>query len=533
MKMIRLTAVVLSAVLSVSLADEVILKSGACIGSNLLAQSPEVSNYHCEASPSDCAVGEEWWDPFKTAEDGLRCHFSSVARYDDLNEKHIESTRTIDSTTKTREDLTFPGIVNLSNAYANSLPSAELTKKSLMTQSAFPKVVQNNQHVTPSIQGDKTIPTRGACIDANQSAQSQVSNYHCETSPYYCDAGEEWWDLIKTAEEGLYCNHLMTSYNKLNKETHKLTRKRKLLTHTSATKLSDDRMLQVICNDDDYNVLMKFHESMSGINWTNDEDWGENRHCCTWKGVECAGDRVNKISLVKNNLSGLIPSEIGSLTELTELTLGNNKINGVIPHEVGNLAKLRILALNKNEISGELPTHLGKLGQLERMFLGINLLTGEVPCEIWGMANLEKLVLNNNNFTGAIVIQDADNCNESTRRLQQKPNAKYQTINEIYLNDNDLSGTIPTEFGKFTTLSILDLTNNRLTGSIPAELCALGDIVSSDSNVGQCPITYNTGVGIKEVSLGEGGIDSMSSQQMRRGNGLLFLVSFLMINICA
>ena len=143
----------------------------------------ELSNYHCEASPYYCAVGEEWWDPFKTAEDGLHCHFSSVARYDDLNEKHIESTRTIDSTTKIREDLTFPevghtvpgvipGIVNLSNAYANSPPSAELTKKSLRTQPAFPKAVQHNQHVTPSIQGDENLPKRGACIDSNQSDQS-------------------------------------------------------------------------------------------------------------------------------------------------------------------------------------------------------------------------------------------------------------------------------------------------------------------------------------------------------------------------
>ena len=40
---------------------------------------------------------------------------------------------------------------------------------------------------------------------------------------------------------------------------------------------------------------------------------------------------------------------------------------------------------------------------------------------------------------------------------------------QLQLNDNDLSGTIPSEFGP-TSMSGLFLHNNRLTGKIPATL---------------------------------------------------------------
>ncbi|MCY4647934.1 MAG: hypothetical protein OXE73_13795 [Gammaproteobacteria bacterium] len=42
-----------------------------------------------------------------------------------------------------------------------------------------------------------------------------------------------------------------------------------------------------------------------------------------------------------------------------------------------------------------------------------------------------------------------------------------------WLNDNNLSGSIPPELGSLSSLHVLDLDENRLTGSIPP---ALGDL---------------------------------------------------------
>jgi len=47
--------------------------------------------------------------------------------------------------------------------------------------------------------------------------------------------------------------------------------------------------------------------------------------------------------LYSNNITGKIPIELGSLTNLVSLDLYSNKITGLIPEELGNLKKLRFL----------------------------------------------------------------------------------------------------------------------------------------------------------------------------------------------
>jgi len=56
-----------------------------------------------------------------------------------------------------------------------------------------------------------------------------------------------------------------------------------------------------------------------------------------------------------NQLTGSIPSEIGNLTNLTELVLAVNQLSGEIPESVGNLTNLISLDLRENQLSGEIP----------------------------------------------------------------------------------------------------------------------------------------------------------------------------------
>jgi Leucine-rich repeat (LRR) protein len=44
---------------------------------------------------------------------------------------------------------------------------------------------------------------------------------------------------------------------------------------------------------------------------------------------------------------------------------------------------------------------------------------------------------------------------------------------ELYLEENDLNGTIPTELGLLSNLEYLDLDRNLFTGTIPASLASL------------------------------------------------------------
>lgn len=47
--------------------------------------------------------------------------------------------------------------------------------------------------------------------------------------------------------------------------------------------------------------------------------------------------------LYSNNITGKIPIELGSLTNLVSLDLYSNKITGTIPDELANLKNLRFL----------------------------------------------------------------------------------------------------------------------------------------------------------------------------------------------
>jgi hypothetical protein len=75
---------------------------------------------------------------------------------------------------------------------------------------------------------------------------------------------------------------------------------------------------------------------------------------CTWQGVGCApfgaldGNMITSLDLHGNVLTGTIPSEIASLTNLRTLDLHGNQLGGTIPLEIGNMASLIILNLSDN-----------------------------------------------------------------------------------------------------------------------------------------------------------------------------------------
>ncbi|MBD1911721.1 MULTISPECIES: DUF4347 domain-containing protein [unclassified Leptolyngbya] len=123
-----------------------------------------------------------------------------------------------------------------------------------------------------------------------------------------------------------------------------------------------------LLNADDYAALKALYQSTGGENWTDNtgwKDWDFNSNTppdvsvvSQWKGVSLMGDRVTSIGLSSNYLSGTIPVELGTLSELQSLNLYGNQLTGSIPSELGNLANLTHLYLNNNQLNGEVPQPL-------------------------------------------------------------------------------------------------------------------------------------------------------------------------------
>ncbi|KAI5434141.1 hypothetical protein KIW84_021125, partial [Lathyrus oleraceus] len=158
-----------------------------------------------------------------------------------------------------------------------------------------------------------------------------------------------------------------------------------------------------------------------------------------------------------NQIYGVIPERIGQLIGLTYLGIGNNFLEGTIPNSVGKLKNLVILNWQENKLSDSIPLSIGNLTILSELYLSDNKLEGSVPFSIRYCTQLLILSIAINKLSG-------DLPNQTFRYLDG--------VIYIYLNNNCLTGPIPSEFGNLKHLSHLYLHSNNLFGEIPKDLAS-------------------------------------------------------------
>ncbi|XP_073012660.1 LOW QUALITY PROTEIN: receptor-like protein EIX1 [Typha latifolia] len=88
---------------------------------------------------------------------------------------------------------------------------------------------------------------------------------------------------------------------------------------------------------------------------------------------------VTTMDLSRNNLSGVIPEEIGDLRQLRNLNFSRNHLVGMIPEKIGDMLSLESLDLSSNKLSGAIPQSITKLTFLDHLNLSYNNLSGRIP----------------------------------------------------------------------------------------------------------------------------------------------------------
>ncbi|HEY9628110.1 MAG TPA: DUF4347 domain-containing protein [Coleofasciculaceae cyanobacterium] len=268
-----------------------------------------------------------------------------------------------------------------------------------------------------------------------------------------------------------------------------------------------------LLNANDYAALKALYQGTNGVNWTNNTGWKDWDFSSStppdlsvvsqWQGLLLDGDRVTTISLTNNNLAGSLPTELGNLSNLQDLTFNKNQLNGSIPSSLGNLNKLEIIALNNNQLSGSIPSELGSLSTLKTLNLSSNQLSGSLPTELGNLSNLQDFTLSSNQLSGSIPagfggLSSLKSFSLSTNQLSGSIPVELgnlTNLTSIALNNNQLSGSIPAGFGSLSNLTALTLNNNQLTGSIPVELGSL-------SNLKTLILQFNQLTGSIPVELG-------------------------------
>ncbi|CAL4911063.1 unnamed protein product [Urochloa decumbens] len=213
--------------------------------------------------------------------------------------------------------------------------------------------------------------------------------------------------------------------------------------------------------DDPYSALSRWSES--------DPD------PCRWPGVTCANvssssspsqPRVVGVAVAGKNISGYIPSELGSLLFLRRLNLHGNRLSGGIPAALSNASSLHSLYLYGNRLTGRLPVALCDLPRLQNLDVSGNALSGEVPLDLRNCRSLQRLVLARNAFAGEL----------PAGVWPEMPN-----LQQLDLSSNAFNGSIPPDLGELPRLAgTLNLSHNHFSGVVPPELGRLPATVTLD-----------------------------------------------------
>ncbi|XP_076898074.1 leucine-rich repeat receptor protein kinase HPCA1-like [Bidens hawaiensis] len=228
--------------------------------------------------------------------------------------------------------------------------------------------------------------------------------------------------------------------------------------------------------------------------------WDDDSDPCTvgsWKGITCTNGRVTKITLSSMQLSGELPEDIDQFTELEILDLSYNKdLGGLLPSKIGNLKNLKNLILVGCSFNGPIPETIRNLESLVYLSLNSNSFTGRIPPSVGNLKNLVWLDLSTNNLNESLPVSS-----QTMPGLDNLTHAKH-----FHLGDNQLSGDIPLRlFNSNMKLIHLLLENNNLTGTIPSTLGLVTSltVVRLDKNLlrGSVPSNINNLTNTTEMFL--------------------------------
>ena len=262
----------------------------------------------------------------------------------------------------------------------------------------------------------------------------------------------------------------------------------------------------------DKDILTLVYQQAGGEGWDeSDKEGWLSDNLADWSNVTVNDEgRVTELKL--QDPKGMIPAEIGGLTELKKLTIYMRNKKGEDPEscipgtisELKNLESLIITCsvpctapslaemsglktlslrcpksaypeiggrdlteITLNDFHGASPESIYEMKDLKKLVINPNELDGGISPKIGQLTNLEHLQIDFSQFIGSVDVPEASLPEE----IFSLTNLKY-----LFLRGVATTGKIPASVGGLTNIKSMILTNLGLYGELPKELGDLPNI---------------------------------------------------------
>ncbi|KAJ6376239.1 hypothetical protein OIU77_001082 [Salix suchowensis] len=210
--------------------------------------------------------------------------------------------------------------------------------------------------------------------------------------------------------------------------------------------------------------------------------------------------KLVSLDLSKNDNPSLEPISfdklVQNLTQLRELRLSRVDMSLVAPDSLMNLSSsLSSLILNSCGLQGKLPSSMRKFKHLQYLNLGKNSFSGPIPYDLEQLTELALLVLSGNeNDYLSLEPTSFDKLVQNLTQLRDlrlsmvdmsmvAPDSLMNlssSLSSLILYSCRLQGKFPSSMRKLKHLQCFNLGENNLTGSIPYDFGQLNELVSID-----------------------------------------------------
>jgi len=252
---------------------------------------------------------------------------------------------------------------------------------------------------------------------------------------------------------------------------------------------------------------------------------------------------VISINLASQGLSGTLPSELSTLSQLQSLSLQDNKLIGPLP-SLANLAFLREVYIGTNNFTSIPADFFKGLTSLQTLSMDANInlepwaistdltessslntfeashanIFGTIPDMFASFPSLQNLRLSYNNLTGGLPPSFANSGIQNLWLNNQEMGLSgtievlpsMEQLSQVWLQKNQFTGPIP-DFSKSKSLFDLQLRDNQFTGIFPVSLSSQAGLlnISFYNNKLQGPVPqFGKGVKVDNSGLNNFCVDT-------------------------